>query len=49
MALLRSAMLEGWKDYFLLVGSAAAALIGLLFVVVTLTAGRELGTVERGQ
>lgn len=42
-------MFEAWKDYFLLVGSAAAALIGLLFVVVTLTAGRELGAIERGQ
>jgi hypothetical protein len=42
-------MIEGWEDYFLLVGSAAAALIGLLFVVVTLTAGRELGAIERGQ
>jgi hypothetical protein len=42
-------MFEGWEDYFLLVGSAAGALIGLLFVVVTLTAGRELGAIERGQ
>ena len=42
-------MFEGWDDYFLLVGSAAAALIGLLFVVVTLTAGRERSTIELGQ
>lgn len=42
-------MFEGWQDYFLLVGSAAAALIGLLFVVVTLTIGRDLSTIERGQ
>jgi hypothetical protein len=42
-------MFEGWQDYFLLVGSAAAALIGLLFVVVTLTAGRERSAVELGQ
>src|SRR6476646_1606608 len=49
MALLRSAMLEGWQDYFLLVGTAAAALIGLLFVVVTLTAGRERSMLELGQ
>ena len=30
-------MFRGWDNYFLLIGSAAAALIGLLFVVVTLT------------
>ena len=42
-------MFEGWQDYFLLVGSAAAALIGLLFIVVTLTIGRELSSIERGQ
>src|SRR3954454_15715892 len=41
-------MFEGWEDYYLLVGSAAAALIGLLFVVVTLTAGRERRSVEAG-
>lgn len=29
-------MLEGWEDFYLLIGSAAAALIGLLFVVSTL-------------
>ena len=42
-------MFEGWQDYFLLIGSAAAALIGLLFVVATLTVGRELDMIERGQ
>jgi hypothetical protein len=42
-------MFEGWQDYYLLIGSAAAALIGLLFVVVTLTSGRELDSIERGQ
>lgn len=42
-------MFEGWQDYFLLVGSAAGALIGLLFVVVTLTIGRDLSSIERGQ
>ena len=30
-------MFEGWSDYFVLLGTAAAGLIGLLFVVVTLT------------
>lgn len=42
-------MFEGWQDYYLLIGTAAAALIGLLFVVVTLTTGRELSSIERGQ
>jgi hypothetical protein len=42
-------MFEGWQDYYLLIGTAAAALIGLLFVVVTLTRGRELDSIERGQ
>ena len=30
-------MFEGWGEYYLLVGSAGAALTGLLFVVATLT------------
>src|SRR5690348_8603516 len=34
-------MFEGWGDYFVLLGTAAAGLIGLLFVVVTLTANFE--------
>ena len=41
-------MFEGWSDFYLLVASAAGALIGLLFVVVTLTAGREAQSTERG-
>lgn len=32
-------MFEGWDNYFVLLGTAAAGLIGLLFVVVTLSAG----------
>lgn len=42
-------MFEGWHDYFFMIGSSAAALIGLMFVVVTLTAGRDRGEVERGK
>jgi hypothetical protein len=42
-------MFEGWGDYFFMVGSSAAALIGLMFVVVTLTAGRNRADVERGK
>lgn len=32
-----------------MIGSSAAALIGLMFVVVTLTAGRDRGELERGK
>lgn len=42
-------MFEGWGEYFFMVGSSAAALIGLMFVVVTLTAGRDRSEVERGK
>jgi hypothetical protein len=42
-------MFEGWHDYFFMIGSSAAALIGLMFVVVTLTAGRDRQEVERGK
>ena len=34
-------MFQGWDNYFTLTGTASAGLIGLLFVVVTLTAGFE--------
>jgi len=42
-------MFEGWGDYFFMIGSSAAALIGLMFVVITLTAGRERDETERGK
>jgi len=42
-------MLAGWGNYFFLVGSAAAALIGLMFIVATLTAGRDRGQLEPGK
>jgi hypothetical protein len=42
-------MFERWSDYFFMIGSSAAALIGLMFVVVTLTAGRDRDEVERGK
>jgi len=32
---------HGWDNFYLMIGSAAAALIGLLFVVITLTSGLE--------
>src|SRR3954465_10538733 len=42
-------MFQGWENFFLIVGSSAGALIGLMFVVVTLTAGRERDQIERGK
>ena len=42
-------MFEGWENYYLMVGSSAAALIGLMFVVMTLTAGRDPTEIERGK
>ena len=42
-------MFEGWSEYFFMIGSSAAALIGLMFVVVTLTAGRGRDETERGK
>jgi hypothetical protein len=42
-------MFTGWGEYFFMIGSSAAALIGLMFVVVTLTAGRGREEVERGK
>jgi hypothetical protein len=42
-------MFEGWENFYLIVGPSAAALIGLMFVVVTLTAGRERDQLERGK
>lgn len=41
-------MFEGWDNYFVLTGTAAGGLIGLLFVVVTLTAGFERSRALRG-
>jgi len=34
-------MFEGWDNYFVLLGTASAGLIGLLFVVITLTSNFE--------
>ena len=41
-------MFERWHDFYILVGSAAGALIGLLFIVVTLTAGMDRDQALRG-
>lgn len=42
-------MFHGWDNYFLMMGSAGGGLIGLLFVVITLTAGFEHSQAARGQ
>jgi hypothetical protein len=41
-------MFQGWHDLYLVLGPASAGLIGLLFVVVTLTAGIERRRAMRG-
>lgn len=41
-------MFNHWDNLYLMIGSGAVALIGLLFVVATLTAGRERSTATRG-
>ncbi len=41
-------MSEKWETFYLMVGSSAAALIGLLFVVVTLNAESNAATREAG-
>ena len=33
-------MFEGWENFYLLLGGASGSLIGLLFIVITLMAGR---------
>src|SRR5215213_1012599 len=41
-------MFEGWGEFYLLAGSAAAVLIGLIFVVVTLMQDRSRSSVLAG-
>jgi hypothetical protein len=41
-------MFEGWHDFYLVLGPASAGLIGLLFVVMSLTAGIERSRGLRG-
>jgi hypothetical protein len=41
-------MFEGWDNYFVLTGTASGGLIGLLFVVITLTSGFERRRALRG-
>ena len=39
-------VLEGWENFYVIVGSSAGALIGLQFVVITLIAARPIGRGE---
>ena len=41
-------MFEGWGEFYLMAGGAAAVLIGLIFVVVTLMSDRPRATVLAG-
>ena len=41
-------MFHGWDNFFLTTGPSAGSLIGLLFVVITLTAGRDRDKALRG-
>ena len=41
-------MLKDWETFYFMIGSAGAGLIGLLFVVVTLTAGFDRSQTFRG-
>ena len=41
-------MPPGWSNFYFLIGSAAAGLIGLMFVVVTLTSGGDRSRSLRG-
>ena len=41
-------MFHGWENFFLTTGPSAGSLIGLLFVVITLTAGRDRESTLRG-
>ena len=42
-------MFKDWSEYFFMLGSSAAALIGLMFVVATLTTGRDTKETEEGK
>lgn len=42
-------MFKDWSEYFFMLGSSAAALIGLMFVVATLTTGRDTKEAEQGK
>lgn len=41
-------MFEAWETFYLLLGTSAAALIGMMFVVITLTAEIRMDQMNRG-
>lgn len=41
-------LFDGWSDFFLLAGSASAALIGLIYVVISLMRDRPRSSVLSG-
>jgi|SRR5882672_7091489 len=41
-------MFQGWDNFYIIVGSSAGALIGVMFIVATLTAGLETSRATRG-
>lgn len=41
-------MFEGWGEFYLMAGSAAAVLIGLIFVVISMMQDRPRSTVLTG-
>ena len=41
-------MFEAWETFYLLIGTSAAALVGVMFIVTTLTAEIEADTINRG-
>jgi hypothetical protein len=42
-------MFEGWGNYYFLLGSVAAALIGVMALVATLTSGSDRSRAQQGQ
>ena len=42
------ALLTAWSNFYVIIGSGAAALTGLVFVVITIVAGRPNGTTRQG-
>lgn len=42
-------MFQGWENFYLIIGPSAGALIGLMFVVVTLSQGRNSEQYEAGK
>lgn len=42
-------MFDGWGNFYFMLGSASASLVGLMFVVTTLTRGGDRRQVEVGQ